>query len=454
MRYDTSVSMRSIALVTAAFLAAIAPDLAEAQEASVALPKIRGPRRAKAQNLTRGIVAGLAGQGLLVVYGKELRGAAKSAGAKPTSLEAAQAADAQYQLLVTITRSRRKYFATARLIDVRTGEEIEKIKKSYRRGKSATKIGRAIGSGMAASIKSRVAAPPPPPPAPIAAVTPDPEPPPPPTSRPKPKDESPTGAQTSVGGSDDSGGGEQSLLQLRLGAGTQALSAYTVAVGGVVTGLAYTLSPLMLIDAGARVTIPGVGFGFDARLSFVPVKYSIDVEPAVSPAEPTGRFFNVGVAAHYNLELARFGDDEAGRFVLTPLAGFFYDSMTVEGQGENTVVVSWSAIGLEAGGRATVQVSEQLVLDAEGRFGIVPVYNEGPTTTGRDGFGINFRVGGGGRYWISSAFGLQLGVSYTFQRVGLTGMGDRTPFVDDPPLEGATVFSGDLKIGTSVLLAI
>ncbi len=459
MLYDDRVSMKSIArlaLTLGAVWCAAAPDVALAQDATVALPRIRGPRRARAAKLTRGVVAGLAGQGLLVVYGKELNGAAKSARAKPESLDAARAADAQYQLKISITRSRRKYFATALLFDVRTGEELEKIKKSYRSGKSATKIGRAIGSGMAAAIKSRKATPEP---EPYAAADPDPEPvvaAPPPSPRPTPKaeieDEASNKATARVGPSDSAGGGEGKVLRLQLGAGTQALSAYTVAVGGVVTGLAYTLSPLMLIDAGARVSIPDSGLGFDARLSFVPVKYAIDVQPAVTPAEPTGRFFNVGASVFYDLELAEFGD--GGRFVFSPLGGFFYDSMTVEGQGENTVVVSWSAIGFEAGGRAAVQVNESLVLDAEGRFGVVPIYSEGPTNTGRDAFGFNFRVGAGGRYWISDAFGLQLAMMYSFQRMGLSGMGTRTPFVDDPPLEGATVFSGDLKIGTSVLLAI
>lgn len=427
------------------------PILAFAQDASVALPPVRGPRRSGAAKLQRGVVAGLAGQGVLVVYGKELKGAAKSAKAKVDSLDAARAADTQFQLEVRITRSRRKYFATATLLDVRTGDELEKIKKSYRRSRSATKIGRAIGSGMAASIKEAMAK------AAAVAAIPEPDPDPEPIAPPPPPvaiEEAPVTAKADVDAGPPAKGGEDQLLRLEIGAGTQAFSAYTVAVGGQVTGLAYTLSPLMMINAGAAVLVPDTAIQIELDLAFVPVKYAIDVMPPVSPSEPTGRFLNVGAAALYRLELSRFGSDEEGRVFLSPLVGLSYNSMTVESQGENTVVVSWSAIDIAAGLRLGIRVDEQLAFGIQGRFGVVPYYDEGPTTTGDGGFGIDFGIGAEARYWLSEAFGISLGGGYAYQRVGLGGSGTRTPFVDDPPLEDATVFSGDLKIGAGVMLAL
>jgi hypothetical protein len=308
---------------------------------------------------------------------------------------------------------------------------------------------------MAAAILSAPA----PKPAPIAAADPIEDDPPVAPTKPqkkkvKIKDEDDGSKVAANVETDPGGGGENKLLQLKLGAGTQALSAYTVAVGGTVTGLAYTLSPLMMINAGAALTVPDVNVGGEIDLTFVPVKYAIDVDPAVSPAEPAGRFFNVGVNGFYKLELARFGAEEEGRFHLVPMLGLNYGSMTAESQGENTVVVSWSAVDIGAGAKANVQVNEQIALSAFVRGGLVVSYSEGPTTTGDGGGGINLAVGANARYWVSDAFGIFLRTIYTYQRIGLDGTGTRTPFVDDPPLESATVFSGDLKIGTGVLLAI
>lgn len=445
----------SNALLLAGALSLAVPATALAQDATVALPAVKGSKKSGKKKLKRGVVAGLATKGILVVYGGELTGAAKSAGANPGSVEGARAADAQFLLTVSIRRSRRKYFATATLVSATTGEQIKTIKKRYRKASSATKVGRAIGAAMAAEIMSAGASRPS---APVAAADPiDDEPPVAPKKKRKKrkakiKDDDATSVSADVGGDGDVGGGEDKLLRLSLGAGTQALSAYTVAVGGQVTGLAYTLSPLMMINAGATVNIPDVNVGAELDLAFVPVKYAIDVQPAVSPNEPAGRFFNFGVNGFYKAELARFG--EGGRFHLMPLLGLQYSSMTAESQGENSVVVSWSAIDIGAGARANVQVNEQLALSAFVRGGLVVSYSEGPTTTGDGGGGINLGLGADLRYWLSDAFGIFVRTAYTYQRIGLDGVGTRTPFVDDPPLESATVFNGDLKLGTGVLLAI
>ena len=89
-----------------------------------------------------------------------------------------------------------------------------------------------------------------------------------------------------------------------------------------------------------------------------------------------------------------------------------------------------------------------------GRFGLVLSYGEDPTTTGNDGGGIALMFKGEGRYWVSESFGFFLNGGYDYQRIGLSGTGNRTPFVGDPALNDATVFNGQFRVGTGVLLAI
>ena len=447
MRKHQGANGARIGWIVAGALALGAPATASGETAAV--PPIAGPKPAAAAKLAGGIAAGLEAGGFEVVSSARLAAAAKKARAEKASPEAAAAAGAEILVLVELTKSKTKWVAQARALSSAGGEELARQRKAYR-PKEAQKIGREIGEALARAARSALA-PPPPPPRAVKPVAPEPEE---PAPRAVPVEEKPVAVAALAEPGAASQGPEDAVFRLALGAGTQVASAYTVAVGAQVTGLAYTLSPLMLIDVAATVSVPGVGLGATFDFSFVPVRYAIDVDPPVDPAEPSGRFMNLGGTAFWTIPLARFGDGEEGMLFVAPLLGGALTSMSAEPQGENTVVVSWNAFDLSGGVRLGVRASRELAFEVDGRGGLVLGYGESPATTGEGGSGLSLRFGGAARYWMSDNFGLFLGARYHYQRVGLSGVGTRTPFVDDPVLQDATVFSGDLKVSAGLLLAL
>ena len=401
----------------------------------MAVAKVTGPSRAAPGPFARGMRKGLTKAGLKVVK------VGKTSADDDGFTAEAEKSGAKYLVVVQLRYARKKRFVTAELYDVASGDKLESRKSSFRSKRAAGSAGAKMGKALGAVISAR-AAEPEPEPEPVAVA------PPPPPAEPEPvaevtKDEGP-GLKL--------GGKEGAAFRLTVGAGTQLASAYTVAVQGDVTGLAHTLNPLFLMTVGALIRAPSIGIGGELWLSYVPVKYQIDVSPAVSPSDPGGRFFNVGGALTYRLSLLQFGD--TGTLYLTPLLGVGYGSMTVEGQGDNTVVVSYSAVDVQGGLRLGVALTEDLVVDLEGRFGGVVLYDEGPTTTGDGGKGINLNFGLNARYWITDMFGVFGGFNYSYQKVGLTGVGTRVAFQDDPQLLDATVFNGDFKLFSGVHLAL
>lgn len=427
-------------LVLAAALAGPVTE-ARAQAPTVAVARVTGPGTAGPGAFARGLRAGLAEAGVTVVKIGEVSPDQDGFTAE------AQKAGAQFLVVVQLRYARKKRFVSAAMYDVASGDKVEATKSSFRSKRAATSTGQRIGKALGKAAVSRgvpsrptepvVAAAPPPPPAPA------PKPAPPPTASTSKPDEGP---------GLDLGGKENAVFRLTVGAGTQLGSAYTVAVDGQVTGLAHTLNPLFLMTVGALVRAPSIGIGGEVWLSFVPVKYQIDVNPAVTPSDPGGRFFNVGGAVTYRLSLMEFGD--TGTLYLTPLLGAGYGSMTAEGQGDNSVVVSYSAIDVQGGLRIGAALTQDLVVELETKVGGVLLYDEGPTTTGDSGSGINLQFGLGGRYWLNDVFGIYAGFAYAYQRVGLTGVGTRVAFQDDPQLLDATVFNGDFKLFSGVHIAL
>ncbi len=400
-------------------------------EPSVALPTAEGPKTGAPAKLTKALAGGLQAQGIAVNTVRDL--------------ESAESSGSDFVAILKITKVKKKHTLDVRL-NRGNGTLVKTLRISYKGKADAAAIGAGLAETLAEVIKAEAPPPAPPPPKPVVRSEPPP-PPPPPTSTIKPDVATKTEAPSKV-----ALGREDRLFRLQLGFGTQIASAYTVAVGGEVTGLAYDLSPLLLIDASVLLQIPNLGLGLDLDFSFVPVKYSIDVDPPVDPSEPGGRFLNVGGDVFYKLRLARFG--EGGSFSLTPLLGAGYTSLTVESQGENTVVVSWSAIDAHLGARFGIQISEAAAIELDAKGGLVLAYSEGPTTTGDSGSGLSLRVGGQGRYWLAGPMGLYLSAVYHYQKIGLSGEGTRTPFVGDPELIDASVFSGDFKLSGGVVLAL
>ncbi len=406
-------------------------------QTTVAVAKVTGPRKAAPGPFARGLRKGLGGAGAKVV---------KIGRTSPDDdgfTDEAKKAGAEYLVIVRLRYARRKRFVTADLYDVETGDRIKRKKSSYRSKKAARSVGKKVGKALAAAM---AAAPKPEPEPeqvfvpPVAPVAPEPAP---VAVAEAPVEEGPGSA---LGGMDDA------MLRLSVGAGTQLSSAYTVAVAGEVTGLAYTLNPLLLMTVGAAVRAPTIGVGAELYLTYVPVTFQVDVSPPVDPTDPGGRFIDVGGALTYRLALSQFG--ETGTVYLTPLLGVGFSSMTVQSQGNNTVVVSYSGIDLQGGLRLGISLSKALTIDIEGRGGAIVMYDEGPTTTGNGGSGFGLRFGANARYWFSGLVGVYAGLDYSYQKVGLTGLGTRVAFEGDAQLLDATVFSGSFRLFTGLHVAL
>lgn len=426
----------SFGLAALLVTAGLFPGEAQAQP-TVAVAKVTGPRKAAPGPFARGLRKGLADAGAKVV--KVGRASVDDDG----FTDGAKKVGAEFLVIVRLRYARRKRFVTADLYSVETGERIKRKKSSYRSKKAASSVGTTVGRAFAAAISEAAAAAPEPGQAfvpPVAPVEPDPA--------PVAKVEAPAedGPGYDLGGKDDA------MLRFSVGVGTQLSSAYTVAVAGQVTGLAYTLNPLLLMTVGAAVRVPNLDIGAEVYLTYVPVTFQVDVSPPVDPSDPGGRFMDVGGALTYRLKLSQFG--ETGTVYLTPLVGVNYGSMTVEGQGDNSVVVSYSGVDLQGGLRLGVSLSSALTIEIEGRGGAVLLYDEGPTNTGDGGSGIGLRFGAKARYWFTDVFGVYGGLDYSYQKVGLTGVGSRVAFEADPQLLDATVFSGSFRVFSGLHIAI
>lgn len=428
----------------------------DAIAASIAVPPASAPAKSGGDKLEKQVRAQLAAEGHEVIAEKALERAAKKAGTSASSVEAARAAGADLLVVISIKKQKKAFSVTAELIHVADDRVLETSKKTYKKAASASAIGDVIGRELAEGVGradlSKAVEPEeerpakvlqPKDEAPARAA---------PADGVTPKDEAPAGAAAAAPKAKAApGGGEGKLMQLFVGGGTQMASAYTVAVGEQVTGLAYDLSPLVLFEAGARLNIPGTGLGIELGLSFVPVKYNIEVEPAVDPAEPKGSFLNVGGAVSYRLDLADLGGGDA--VYLSPLVGVSYEGLSVESQAPYAVVISSSQIAPAIGTRFGLGLGD-LVLEAKLALELVVSYSESPDKTGEDGGGIGLLLGAGLRYWVSENFGVFMDLAYDYTRITFNGEATRTPFIEDPKIENATVFSGNLKTALGVAVAL
>jgi hypothetical protein len=455
----------AIAMIGAAILTSI-PLAARATDVAVA---VAGPKASGAEKLDSKIRAQLIARDLEVISEKALAKAAKKIDDEAASEAAAKEAGADLLIVVSVKKVKKKFTATATLVDLSSGRTLKTAKRSYKKASSAGAIGDLLGTELGEAAAAFTPGP---------RTGPDEEPDEQPRSkviRPKdeetpaqakpaeparstpaitPKDEEKPAeaARTSISAA-RRGNGEDKVLSIWLGGGSQIASAYTVAVGAQVTGLAYDLTPLMLLDAGVGVQIPGIGLGFELGLAFVPVKYQIDVDPAVDPAAPKGSFFDVGGSIFYELVLSEFGEGNASRFFLTPQLGFSYASLSVEDQEPYAVVLSSSMVAPWGGAKAGLVLGD-LAFELEGRFKLVVSYSEAPVETGSDGGGSGVFIGAGARYWVSDNFGMVVRAGYDFARVSFAGEGTRTPFVDDPPLLDASAFTSSLRASVGVILAL
>jgi hypothetical protein len=444
----------------ACLLLALAPEPADASEkVRVAVAKVRGRRAAKPDRLENGIKNGISQSGAQPIASGALAKAARGVGVKANSAEGARAASADYLVTVKLSLRRKKFNAAVELIRASDGEVVERMERTFA-GRGALAAGRAIGKrlgskavelgrpeAVAEAPPTRVIEPPPPeralePPPPVASGI-----------EPKEDEDDEVTAKTEIEPSSGKRSGrEDGYLRASLAGGSQLASAYTVVVGGEPTGLAYSLTPLFLANANVVVRIPQIGLFFGARVDFAPVKYQIDVDPPVDPAEPTGQFLSAGGTIGY--EVLDLDLTESVRLRLSPMVGIGWDSLSVQSQGDNTIVLSWSAINANGGLDVSLILFDSLVIAAEGRGGYVFSYSEKPTTTGEGGSGVDVLGGLSVRYWLIDLFGIYLDATYEYMRIGMSGEGTRVRFMEDDPIVDAAIFSADFKVGLGVMIGI
>lgn len=453
--------MRALSVVVASGLA-LAVSSSAIAEVSVAVAPVSGPKKTGSAKLGQVVRSKLAQAGLQVISERTLAVAAMKAGASPSTPKAAEEAGADLLVAVSIKKAAKKFVASGKLIEVRTGRVLKTAQASYKKGASAN-AGAAIGGELAAAAASFK-------PTPDANAE---------SSGPtaksqaivSPKDEEEAeapakraapsvipkdevkGAATSVQPASAGASGERRVIRLSLGLASQIATAYTVTVGSQSTGLAYKLNPLFGVVAGGRVTLPSLGLSLDLGLSYVRVTYTVDITPPVTPLKPSGRYLDFGAVLAYDLTLSRFGPQEERRLILAPLAGLVYRSLSVERTAPETIVISSSALAPRFGARLGLLLGS-VALEASGAADLVVAYNEEPEKTGNNGRGLGLAFGIAGRYWISDMFGLSLNLGYDWMRISMSGNGTRRTFMNDPPLVNATVHNGDLRAGFGALLAL
>lgn len=449
----------------------------EAAKPKVAVATVQGPKRSGAPRLEKAMAKALLSQGVQVVRRKALRLGKRADG--DAWIKGAERAGVPMVVLTTIRKGRGRFHAEAKLFSSSEGIEIAQGKKSYKNAKAATRAGAALGRMLAAKAKSYAPADASDDwsesvssaePSSIAPIIPEDDdsvsplgeetsglgPAKDPIAIKEDSEPAATAAETQVESRRRKWQPEDAMLRFGLAGGSQLASRYTVVVGGEVTGLAYSLSPLMMLGAEAGVYLDDYKLGFDLGFSYVPVRYSIDVEPTVDPNQPKGSFLDFSLTARYRLRLTEIGRD--GYFALSPALGLRYAALSVSpqsymGQEDFSVVLGWSSVTPVLGANLELALDERLILEATIRLGLIVSYGESPTTTGDGGGGLALGFGAGARYWILDPVGAFVRLGYDYQSIGMSGAGTRKPFVDDPPLVDASVLSSQFRVSVGAMVA-
>ncbi|MBI2377032.1 MAG: hypothetical protein HYV07_23730 [Deltaproteobacteria bacterium] len=384
---------------------------------------------------------------------------------KAKAVDAGKKAKAHFVVVLAPKTKKDKGSVKVDLFDVSTGEKLKSQKASWKNAKEAAKSGSSLGELFAGAILAaqvgggEAQEPEPKPRAPIVLAptapeeepAPDPEPP-----RPVLKDEidSPVVADPVIGPIEEEtarpeptseGEGRRSFISLEIG--SQASTSYTVSVGEASTRLGYSLSPLLMLGARGRFELEPIEIA--ASLAAVPVKYVLDIDPPITPPDPSGLFF-LG-SAHVGFPLTLSGEGRKGiRF--TPSVGFGIELLDVEEQSQ-PIVLSSSALGPELGlGLAVDGESLDLGLLMLGR--LIVGFGESPNKSGEFAGGIAAGISAEGRYWLTSAIAVSLGVGFRFHSVSLSGNADRLRLQDDPELVDAKLGGSSLSVGVGFVYAL
>jgi hypothetical protein len=336
-----------------------------------------------------------------------------------TELMAARDLDAEALVTVSIVKDKRAFRATAKLIAIEDGMVLWQAFRSYSR-KGAWKAGRAIGSMIAGEVRTLREPPPPPapPPAPPAVA-----------SAPIEVERHP----------------EDRIFHASLSGGSQLSSEYAVSVKQQATGLAYRLRPTALIAGELSINLPWLPLSLEASIAYVPMFYDIDVEPAVTPDHPGARHLDVAGSIGYGFRV--------WIFVVRPLLGLTYRSLSVQQQQPIDIVVGSTSIAPHLGLRAGIRIGA-VTMEAKGLVRLIASYRESPRRTGESSLGYSVLAGAAARYWITDFFGAYAEVAYDFTRIGFEGAGTRVKFEGDPELVEATVFAAEIRAALGVTFAL
>lgn len=414
----------------------LASSAAQADPALILVEKAKGPKGSFCERVEEGAkktlaTAGLNVQELKLKKGQEAGALAKSQGA-------------QAWVHLECTAQKKKTTAKVEAFWGADGLSFAAAAEPYAGKADAERAGAKLAEGVVDGLKrasTPVALP--------AAATP-----PPATPTPPPRDPTPPPAPAPVAtAKPEPKAALRPMIEIAAGAGTRAVGAYAVVVQGSSTRLAYSLDPLLLIQASARFNVPSTGLGVEASFSFSPVKFDLTkVVPAPTPGDPSGSFLGIGGTLYYRLVLSGMNEGKKTGFALEPLAGVMFESFSVTAQSP-ALVLSSSAIIPHFGARGVLRATDSLELRLDARFRLPLGTSESPNKTGDPGLGIGLAVGAGAQLWLTSFLGLGLDAAYEYASVSFSGTGDRQRFIDDPPLVNASVATSALKVNLSALLA-
>ncbi len=450
MSYEPATLTRVFGALLAASTLIPTSAPAWASEGSIAMPRVRGPKKARPKTLGRVMRGVFEDAGYTLIDKKALVAAARIVDAAASSSEAAAEAGADLLVTASVKRRKKRYVLTVRLIDPENGEVLTKESKRFKGRKAGKRTARQLARKLlplAAELMAEKFEPEPPPPV-VVAPEPEPE----PELEPE-VEATPDPGTEQVAEVTPAEAKAPPIVEISVSSGTQVGTAYTVSVADEVTALAYRLSPLALINIGARVNIPDTGLGIELLANIAPVKYSLDTEPAVTPADPSGVFANVGLLLAYDIPLLTFG--ESGALSLEPVVGEVVEMLNGTGeQMPHSIIVESMAVTTHVGVRPKLKFGDAFDIALDARLRIVAAYIENPNTTGDGGFGIGAWVGGKARYFVTDLFGISAELGYEYTQVGMSGEGNRAKFVGDPPLVNATVFSSAFRVALGLTLAI
>lgn len=446
---------------------------------TVALPSVTGPRRTPVREVERGVSEAFVEQNLEIIGEAELARAEKKLGKNADEIDAAKAAGAEFLAEVEITKSGKRMYISGEIIDTDSGDLVASVRRQLKSKGQARAAGRTLGLMLAQALEKADGGAPvevdagdelPAGEAPVkvakktrarpaSAEPADPEPeeaePAAAPRRVVPRDEDPALGGAAVAaraeGTSKYLSAEDRTVRLALGLGSHLSTSYAVSTGGEVTGLGYQLSPQTSLEIEGRLAPFDAPVSFEAAIDYAILKYRLDLEPATSPADPTGNHLTLRLSVAYEYSLSRW---KGGELSIAPLGGIEYESLGVDDQEPYDVVLGFSAFSPRAGARLGLRLGDSVTLEAESALRFIASYSETLAKTGEGGSGLGITLGARFRWWLGDQFGAFVHAEYDYGAVSLSGDASRTTFVGDPAVSDAGIYDSHLAAAVGAVLAL